>query len=115
MSKLQAIEKHIGFSQGDAVCSFLLDFLVKNESPSNPWPRSFSIKNFMDILGPEEEERVLCPARALRYYLDRTKKIRGPASNLWFSVRNLAKPVSMNALSFFLRSLILEALSNTRR
>lgn len=35
-SELQAIDKCIGFLQGDAVCSFLLGFLAKNESPSNP-------------------------------------------------------------------------------
>ena len=67
------------------------------------------IKNLMDILGLEEEERVLCPLRAIRYYIHRTGKIRGPASSLWCAVRNPSSPMSKNAISFFLRDLIREA------
>lgn len=109
VSELQGVDKRIGFSKGDAVFTFVLGFLAKKESPSIPWPRLFSIKNLMDSLGPDEEERVLCPVRSLRYYLDRTERIRGPASNLWCSVKNPSKSLTKNALSFFLRSLIIEA------
>lgn len=63
----------------------------------------------MDILGPEEEERVVCPVRALGYYLDKTKKIRGPSSNLWWSVKNPSWPLSKNALLSFLRDFITKA------
>lgn len=68
----------------------------------------------MEILGQEEEERVLCLFRALRYYLNRTEKIRGPSSNHWCTVRNPSHPLSKNALSFSLRNLIREAHSQIK-
>lgn len=93
VSELHAIDRMIGFPQGDAVCTLTLGFLAKNENPSQPWPRSFAIKGLLNILGPEEEERSLWPVRALRHYIKRTEKIRGPARNLWCSVKNPARPV----------------------
>lgn len=107
VSKIQAMDTRVGFTQGETVCS-CLGFLAKNEDPSKPWPRSFSIKSLADILGLEEEERLLCPVRAVRYYLQRTEKIRGPSSHLWCSVQNPSRPMSKNAI-YFLRDLISKA------
>lgn len=101
VSEIVAINKRIWFSLGDAVYSFTQGFLAKNEDPSKPWSHTFTIKNLMDILDSEEEERVLCPVKALRYYLNRE-----PSSNLWCLVKNLSLPLSKNVLSFFLRDLM---------
>lgn len=109
VSELHALDKRIGFSRGKAVCSSLLSFLAKNETPSKPWPRSFSIPGLSDLVGPDEEERLLCPVRALKVYFERTQAVRGPSPNLWCSVRDPSRPLSKNALSFFLRDLIVEA------
>lgn len=89
-----------------------MGFLAKNESSSSPWPHSFAIKSLSEIVGPNEEERVLCPMRALRFYLYRTKKIHGPSNVSWCSVKNPSRPLSKNALAFFLRDLISEAHSS---
>ena len=112
VSEIHSLDKKIGFSQGDAICSFTLGFLAKNERPSDPWPESFRVKNLSDIVGHEDDERSLCPVRALRYYLDRTEKLRGPSASLWCSVKTPSRPLSKNAISYFLRELIRESHSN---
>lgn len=109
VSELHAIDKRVGFAKGKAVCMSTLGFLAKNEDPSRPWPREFEIKDLSQLVGPEEPERYLCPVRALKFYVQRTKKLRGPNDHLWCSVRDPSRPLSKNALSFFLRSLIKEA------
>lgn len=88
-------------TQGGAVCSYTQGFLAKNKTPSKPWPCCFNMKNLVQVLGLEDEERVLCPVRALKYYLRRTEKIRGPASNFWCLVKDLLDPLRrMPCLSF---------------
>lgn len=109
VSEVHALDKTIGFSQGKAVCSSSLRFLAKNEDASRPWPRSFSIKSLSDLVGEGEQERLLCLVRALKFYIHRTKGIRGSSENLWCSVRNPSRPLSKNALAFFLREVISEA------
>lgn len=113
VSELHAIDKRVGFSQGNAVFSVSLTFLAKNENPSNPWPRSFVVRNLSDLVGHEEEERLLCPVRAIKQYLFATKGIRGQSSKLWTSVQNPSRPLSKNAISFFIRELIREAHSQS--
>lgn len=111
ISEIHALDKRVGFSASKAICSFKLFFMAKNETPSHPWPRSFEIPSLSELVG-KEQERFLCPVRALKYYLRRTKDIRGPSDSLWCSVRNPLRPMSKNAMSFFIRDLISEAHSN---
>ncbi|XP_068244850.1 uncharacterized protein, partial [Palaemon carinicauda] len=108
ISEVHAIEKQVGFNQNGAVCALRIDFLAKNENPSKPWPRTFEVPNLSNVVG-QEQERLLCPVRALRAYLSHTKNVRGPSNSLWCSVKDLQKPLSKNALSFFLRKTIREA------
>ncbi|XP_064113369.1 uncharacterized protein LOC135220008 [Macrobrachium nipponense] len=108
VSEIQAMSKHVGFREYNAVCSLSPSFLAKNENPSNPWPKSFEIKGLSEITG-REPERVLCPVRALKFYLAKIKQCRGPSDNLWCSVRRPELPMSKNALAFSLRSTIREA------
>ena len=112
VSEVRAIDREVGFNQEDAVCSHVIDFLAKNESLDKPWPRSFTIKSLSSLFSNQEEERTLCPVRALKFYLKRTQNIRGPSRLLWCSVRNPTRSLSKNALSFFLRSVIKEAHSS---
>ncbi|XP_068221279.1 uncharacterized protein [Palaemon carinicauda] len=108
VGEIHAIEKQVGFNQDGAVCALRIDFLSKNENPSKPWPGTFEVPNLTNMVG-QEEERLLCPVRALRAYLSRTKRLRGASSSLWCSVKDPQKPLSKNALSFFLRETIREA------
>ncbi|XP_066984696.1 uncharacterized protein [Macrobrachium rosenbergii] len=108
VSEVHAFSKTVGFRQGKAICSLQLGFLAKNEIPSRPWPKTFEIPNLSDITGTEIE-RLLCPVRALKSYLERTKEIRGKSEALWCSVKKPSLPMSKNALSYFIRLLIREA------
>lgn len=58
----------MGFKEHNAVYSLSPKFLAKNDRSSNPWPRHFEIKGLADLIG-QEPEGVLCPVRALKYYL----------------------------------------------
>ncbi|XP_064115143.1 uncharacterized protein LOC135221257 [Macrobrachium nipponense] len=107
ISELQAINKEIGWKHNKAVCTFQEDFLAKNENPSNPWPR-FEIMSLSDLVG-QEQEVVLCPVRAMRHYVERTKGIRETSGSLWCSVKEPSRPMTKNAIAFFLRELIKEA------
>ncbi|XP_064098133.1 uncharacterized protein LOC135209366 [Macrobrachium nipponense] len=108
VSEIQAMDKRVGNSRSKAVCSTTLGFLAKNETPSNPWPRSFMIPSLGDFAS-QERERTLCPVRALQCYLHRCKDVRETFDNLWCSVKDPKRPMSKNALAFFIRSVIQEA------
>lgn len=101
----------MGFKEHNAVYSLSPKFLAKNDRSSNPWPRHFEIKGLADLIG-QEPEGVLCPVRALKYYLKRTQDTRGPLDVLWCSVRQPVKPMSKNALAFFIRDVIKDAHSS---
>ncbi|XP_064120443.1 uncharacterized protein LOC135225117 [Macrobrachium nipponense] len=108
VSEIQGMDKRVGISRSKAVCSTTLGFLAKNKTPTNPWPRSFTIPSLGDFAG-QERERTLCPVRALQVYLQRCKDVRGTFDNLWCSVKDPKRLMSKNALAFFIRSVIQEA------
>ena len=92
--------------------SLLLDFRAKNDNKFKSLPRSFMVKDLAHLVGPEEE-RKLCPVRALRAYLERTKGLRkGQVENLFLAPKDPSRPASKNALAYFIKSTILEAYQN---
>ena len=56
-------------------------------------------------MGPHDQERLLCPVRAVRWYLQRTQSGSRPR-NLFLSVKHQDRPLSKSAISYFLRQLI---------
>lgn len=108
VSEIHALDKRVGFCADKAVVSFTLGFLAKNENPSNPWPREFPIPSLSSLSG-RETERLLCPVRALKFYLDRTRSVRGTHDFLWCSTKNPKNPLSKNGIAFLLKELIQEA------
>ena len=56
-----------------------------------------------------EEGSLLCPVRALNIYLRRTSSFVVRASSLFVSPRSPSRPISKNAVSYFLREVISEA------
>ena len=49
--------------------------------------RQIKIPNLSQFVGPHEPDRLLCPVRALRYYLDRTKHMRAHKKCLFISLQ----------------------------
>ena len=109
VGELQAISKTVSFSGEDIFLSYLPEFLAKSESEANPLPRSFSVKSLNAFVGNLEDELLLCPVRALRLYLERTGQLQPHPRSLFVSPSMTYRPISKNAISFFLREVISEA------
>ena len=105
VSEIAALSDQVGWAPYDSiVLSFAPRFLAKNESYSHSVRRVFKIPP-LSSLTDDPNELLLCPVRALKYYLKLTK-CNGRADRLFVSPRNLSRPLSTNAISYFLRSTI---------
>ena len=112
VSELQALSKDVGFTTEGALVSLLLGFRAKNDNKVKSLPRDFLVKGLTHLVG-QEEERKLCPVRALRAYLERTKRLRDEdVKNFFLAPKNPSRAASKNALAYFLKSTILEAYKN---
>ena len=76
------------------------------ERADRPLPHSFLFKSLSDFAGDLEGGSRLCPVRALRIYLDRTKSGAFKGSSLFVSPSCPTRPISKNAISYFLREVI---------
>ena len=106
VGELQALSRRVAKVGRDMSLSYLPEFVAKTESTSNPIPRSFLVKSLAEFVGNLEEEQLLCPVRALKYYLKATNDIVQRPHNLFVSPRCRTRPMSKNALSFFIRETI---------
>ena len=79
---------------------------MKTESEHNLLPRYFIVKSLEDFVGDLPEDRLLCPARAVRIYLELTASIAPRSRALFVSPSCPTRALSKNALSFFLREVI---------
>ena len=71
--------------------------------------RNFLIEELGSLVG-QEEEALLCPVRALKVYLDRTKPLVGNNMNrLFVSPKKPTNPASKNALTSLTKAVIKEA------
>ena len=71
VGELQALSAVVSFVRSDACVSYVPEF-VAMESLSNPLPRSFLGRSLSDFAAGLVEHLLLCPVRALRFYLQRT-------------------------------------------
>lgn len=81
---------------GSVSLSFLPEFRAKNQDSLSFSPH-LSVPSLTSILGPDDEDRFLCPVRALRAYIERTAGFRGDKRRLFISLnrlyaRDIAKP-----------------------
>ena len=91
-------------------------FLAKNfnySKGSNNF-EGFTLESLKHRVGPDmTDEYHLCPVRALRYYLDRTKPLRGDTTQLFISLNNRAsRSICKNTLASWVKAVILHAYSN---
>ena len=92
----------------DPSVSYLPEFVAKTESERNPLPRSFLVHSLFDSVGDLPEERLLCPVRAVRLYLDLTKDLSLRPRALFVSPRRPLHSLSKNTLYFFIRCVIVD-------
>ena len=110
VGELQAIFSSVSFSGDDIFLSYLTEFRAKSESASNPLPRSFAVRFLRDFVGNLPDKMLLCPVHALRTYIRRTCSLSPRPRSLFVSPHAPTRPLSKNALSFFIHSVILQSL-----
>ena len=99
------------FSGVDIFLSYLPEFHAKTESSVNPLPHFFCVRSLADFVSDLPEELLLFPVRALRHYVSRTASVS--PHPLFVSPRAPSRPLSKNALSFFLQHVITRASSSS--
>lgn len=84
-------------------------FLAKTQTPKNPGVfTQFEIKALAPTLGPGlDADKLLCPVRALRAYMCRTKRLRKGKSKLFISyIPGHTKDVGVSTFSSWIKQLI---------
>ena len=109
IGEMQGISHIIAWMGDNVLLSYMDNFYPKTDRADNPLPREFLLKALSPIVGHLEEERLLCPVRALKYYLARTKEVVPRPRNLFLACKDHRLPMSKNAISFFLRETIKHA------
>ena len=111
VSELQALS----FQGEDLVLYYDPFFRAKTESVANPLPRSIIVPSLSDFAG-DLPERVHCPVRAIKYLRKAARSASFIPSRLFVSPRNPERAMSKNAMSFYLRQLIVDsgAMSSAR-
>ena len=106
VGELQALSSVVTFVGLDACVSYIPQFVAKSESLTRSIPRSFLVKSLSDFAAGLDTDLLLCPVRALRIYLDRTRSLSPLRHRLFVSPRRPSHAMSKNAVSFFLREVI---------
>lgn len=108
VGEIQGLSKVVGFRLHEAIMSFVPQFRAKTDKHGR-LPRSLVLKGLGSLVHKEEEDYLLCPVRALKYYLHKTEKLRGSSGNLFCSVKNAKRAMSKGAMAFFLKDTIRRA------
>ena len=108
VSELQALSFSVSFQGEDLVLYYDPFFRAKTESVSNLLPRSIIVPSLSDFAG-DLPERVQCPVRAIKFLRKAARSTSFIPSRLFVSPRNLERAMSKNAMSFYLRQLIVDS------
>ena len=108
VSELQALSFSVSFQGEDLVLYYDLFFRAKTKSVANPLPRSIIVPSLSDFAG-DLPERVHCPVRAIKYLRKAARSASFILSRLFVSPRNPERAMLKNAMSFYLRQLIVDS------
>ena len=108
VSELQALSFSVSFQGEDLVLYYDPFFRAKTESASNPLPRSVIVPSLSDFAG-DLPERVQCPVRAIKFLRKAARSASFIPSRLFVSPWNLERAMLKNAMSFYLRQLIVDS------
>ena len=108
VSELQTLSFSVSFQGEDLVLYYDPFFRAKTESVANPLPRSIIVPSLSNFAG-DLPERVHCPVRAVKYLRKAARSASFIPSRLFVSPRNPERAMSKNAMSFYLRQLIVDS------
>ena len=106
VGEIQSLSAEVASCREGLVLAYLPEFVAKTESSSNPIDRVFTLRSLDDFVGNCPEEMLLCPVRALSVYMRRVGSMVARPRSLFLSPRFPSRGISKNAISFFLRDLI---------
>ena len=100
-------EEHFRFSfvDGSLILRTQVDFLVKNQLPDKA-PESITIPRLSNICQRHDFNNLLCPIRAVKIYLKRTKSMRCPRSRLFIPTKgnhDIKNSTSSNWVKFAIK------------
>ena len=108
VSELQALSFSVSFQGEDLVLYYGPFFCAKTESVINPLPRSVVVPSLSDFAG-DLPERLHCPVRAVKYLSKAARSASFIPPRLFVSPKNPKRSMSKNAMSFYLRQLIIDS------
>ena len=108
VSELQALSSSVSFQGEDLVLYYDPFFRAKTESVINPLPRSVVVPSLSDFAG-NLPERLHCPVRAIKYLRKAARSASFIPPRLFVSPKNPKRSMSKNAMSFYLRQLIVDS------
>ena len=108
VSELQALSFSVSFQGEDLVLYYDPFFRAKTESVINPLPRSVVVPSLSDFAG-DLPERLHCPVRAVRYLRKAARSASFIPPRMFVSPKNPKRSMSKNAMSFYLRQLIIDS------
>ena len=108
---LSVEDGHLRFNDSDGSVSLLCQagFLAKNQLPSVA-SAPFSIPSLSQSCGRDDDDRLLCPVRALKFYLSKVKALRGSRKRLFLSIKGKGD-ISAASISRWIASAIRKAYS----
>ena len=111
VSGLHGLSAEVRHSQGwtSVTFSFVPDFLAKTQRPGQDFIDEFTIPALLEFVGEQEEDRLLCPVRAVREYLRRTRDCRPACSRLLVTVSDPRRAVHPHTLSKWICQVIRRA------
>ena len=89
--------------------SFAPDFVAKTQKPGDPlaYFEDLAVPSLADFVGSDPAEMLLCPVRAMRYYIRRTAPYRPVYSTrLFLGTGRAKKEVARNTISFWIRRVV---------
>lgn len=107
---LSGDKQDIAFNpDGSVSLRFLPEFLAKTQDPSSSLP-SVTVRSLSDILARDDEDRKLCPVRALSYYLARSNPRRKNQRRLFISLNEeYSRDIAAGTVSRWISATIVQA------
>ena len=105
-------DRHLRFDSSDGSVTLLCQpgFLAKTQLPSTA-PKPIKIPSLSRTCGENDNDRLLCPVRALKFYLNRVKPSRGRRKRLFLPLKG-GGDVSAASISRWVSSTVKKAYSS---
>ena len=113
VGELHALTSEISHTEQWKSVAIAVDpaFIAKTQDPGDPSTcmGDVRIQALTPSVGRDLPDRTLCPVRALRYYMDRTKPYRQGRRKLFLSITDDHKEVSKDTISRWIKQVISQA------